>query len=160
MTVTVAPATLVELASLAGVVSRLHWRVARECFAKGDVFAFRAEDELIAVGGFYPIDDADAEAWFCPCRADDPENRLARPAARASALVRAIRLTIRQSPYRAIVAVCNRRSGARIARACGFRFKTSIEQGEVWVYGGTDGVAAGDHGGSDRRNGNLQRDQG
>lgn len=135
MTVQVAPATLLDMASLLGRTTPTHWRIARQMHAGGEAFAFRAGAELVAIAGFYPLPEDSAEAWFCPCRAADPENGLAAPGARASDLVRAMRLTIRQSAYRAILTVCVTDQGRRIARVLGFRPAPPSDAGEVWRYG-------------------------
>lgn len=119
------PATIFDMAELAGAVSRPMWAVAREMWANGSTFAVRDGEQLIGLAGFYPIDGAPgaAEAWF---------NFTPAAARHMLAICRAIKLTIRASGYREIVAVCTSEAGKRIATAAGMTFFEKTDLGEVW----------------------------
>jgi hypothetical protein len=129
MSVTIAPATLLEVAELGGAISRMQWGTVRELYAVGQFFAFRAGDELIALGGFNPLGGDTAEIFFNPA-----------PAARRHmpGILAAGRLTILAAPYRGIVTVCRSEAGKVFARRLGFTFQAMSELGEVWRYGPSD----------------------
>jgi hypothetical protein len=124
----IAPATLLDMADLAEAVgaTRSQWGFIRETWQIGPSWALRAGGQLVGVAGLAPIGPGQAEAWFH-----------FRPAAAGVmlAVVRAIRLTMDASPYRAIVTFCTSEPGKRIARAAGFHFAEHSEFGEVWAYG-------------------------
>jgi len=128
----IAPATIVDLADMAEHVraSRAQWGIIREATRTGSAWSLRQGDELLGVAGLVPIGPGQAEAWFH-----------FRPAAAGSmrAIVRAIRLTMDASPYRAIVTLCTSKAGSRIARAAGFAFAEPSDFGEVWAYGRASG---------------------
>lgn len=121
------PATIFDMAELSGAISRPMWTVAREMWANGSTFALRDGDRLIGLAGFYPIEGAPdaAEAWF---------NFTPAAAAHMLAICRAIRLTIRASGYREIVAVCTSEAGKRIAASAGMTFFEKTDLGEVWSW--------------------------
>jgi hypothetical protein len=117
------PATIFDFAEMSGATSRLYWAVAREMWANGDSWAIRDGDDMVALCGFYPLPDNEAEAWF-NVRPELGRNMLQ--------FIRAMRLTIAASPYRGIVTVCTSRAGVRIVQACGFSFVQNCELGELW----------------------------
>ncbi|RUW39140.1 hypothetical protein EN739_31615 [Mesorhizobium sp. M2A.F.Ca.ET.017.03.2.1] len=124
MAITVtSPATLFEMAELSGASSRLMWAVAREMWAKGSTFAIRDGDELVGLAGIYPMTPDCGEAWF---------NIRPTAARHMLAICRAIKLTLRSSGYREIVAVVGTDAGRRIAAAAGLTFFEATEMGEVW----------------------------
>ncbi|NUR12349.1 MAG: hypothetical protein HOQ20_10980 [Bradyrhizobium sp.] len=124
MAITVtSPATLFEMAELSGAHSRLMWAVAREMWAKGSTFAIHDGDELVGLAGIYPVTPDCGEAWF---------NVRPETARHMLAICRTIKLTLRSSGYREIVAVCTSDAGKRIAAAAGMQFFERTEMGEVW----------------------------
>jgi hypothetical protein len=145
----ITPATIVDMADMAEAVmaSRAQWGVIRDVWQAGQSWSLWRDDRLIGVAGLKPIGpkaDPDfigppdpylqAVAWFHFC-----------PGASRSmlAIVRAIRLTMDASPYRAIVTLCTSDAGKRIARATGFAFAEHSEFGEVWAYGRSSGYTDG-----------------
>jgi hypothetical protein len=139
VTVIVEPANLYDLAELSGARTRAQWGLARALFADGRFYAFRAGEQLLALGGFNLLDaELDvAEMSFNPA----PLARRHMPG-----FVTAGRLTILAQPYRSIVTVCRSKPGQAFARRLGFTFQATSELGEVWAYGrsahGKDGVKA------------------
>lgn len=134
MTVTVSsPATIFDLADIAESakpMSRDHWAVLKQAAQMGETFVFRAGDQLIGVAGLIalePLADRGAEAWFFFDRQHAP--------AQMVGLLRAIRLTLARSSYRAIVTLCTSRAGARVARAAGFEKGAERPEGEIWYAG-------------------------
>ncbi|MBZ9856751.1 hypothetical protein LB566_23445 [Mesorhizobium sp. CA13] len=111
------------MAELSGASSRLMWAVAREMWATGTTFAIRDGAELIGLAGIYPLKPDCGECWF---------NVRPAGAGHMLAICRAIKLTIRASGYREIVAVCTSDAGKRIAAAAGMQFFERTEMGEVW----------------------------
>lgn len=127
MTVTVTPATIVDLAELSGAITRQQWADARELMAVGVLYAFRAGEELIALGGFLPIGDTGvAQMVFNPA-----------PAAARHMLgfLAAARLTIKAAPYVGILTVCGTAAGKIFVKRIGFVFQASTDFGEIWRYG-------------------------
>jgi hypothetical protein len=140
MTVTVATATLLELAELGGAKTRQDWADVRALAAAGHLYAFHAvspgsspgqppREELICLGGFMPIAGVDGAANMVLNAAPG----LAR---HALGFLRAARLTLATEPYRPILTVCVSAAGRAFARRLGFSFRTATDFGEVWVYGG------------------------
>ena len=121
------PATLIDMAELCDVRSRLTWAVVREMWAGGRTFAARDGQRTVALAGFYPIDGdpEKVEAWF---------NVTPAASRHMLGICRAMKLTIRTSGYREIVAIVSTDAGKRIARALGFRFFGASELGEVWQW--------------------------
>lgn len=117
------PATLLDMAELSGASSRLAWAVVREMHSGGQTWAIHDGDRLVAIAGLYPVDEVTGEAWF-NIRPDAGRHMLS--------IVRAVRLTIRASPYREIVVLCLTGAGSRIARAAGFSFHSTTGQTEIW----------------------------
>lgn len=141
MTVTVAPATIFDLAAIAGYVSALEWRILREMFWTGETFAVHARGGLIVVGNLYPLDKPGilAEATFAAVAEDNPTRGLASARPHMLAVARAIRLTLAASSYAAILTETRTDAGRRLARAAGFH-RTGLPgaSGEKWVYGSSD----------------------
>lgn len=125
MTVTILPATLVDVAELGGARSRFEWQILRDMIEDGRAQAAWLDGRPIALAGLYAIKADAAEAWFCVTPAAAPHMR---------AIVRAMRLTIRASPYREIVAHVGTPAGRRIARACGLSQFSETSIGEVWQW--------------------------
>lgn len=132
MTVTItSPATIFELADMAGAMTRAHWAVAKQMWKGGHTYAFHAGAELVALAGLYPLtledDGRVTELWFCPAPA---------AGAHVPAITRLARLTLAQTPYRGIYTICRSEAGKRFARVLGFLPAGSSELGEIWAYGG------------------------
>lgn len=118
----ISPATIFDLAALAGARSRLHWAVAREMHGGGLTWALREDGETIGLFGLYPTDGG-AEAWF----------NVAPAAARHMGfIIRRTRLTLAHAPYPAIVVLCTSAAGVRIARACGFQFVKRTDGADIY----------------------------
>jgi hypothetical protein len=138
MSVTVARADLFDLAALGGATSRAQWHLVRDIADRGDTYALREDGDLIGLAFFVPIGEIEGmtviEVNFNPAPA----------ASRAMlGIVRAARLTIEASPYRAIVTICRSEAGKRFAALAGFFPAGQSERGEVWIHGrradGADG---------------------
>lgn len=125
------PATIFDMAELAGAATWFHWRVAREMWSSGETYALEEDGRLIGLFGLYPTETG-AEAWFS-VRPDCERHMMF--------LVRRIRLTLKASHYPEIVVFCVTAQGQRIANACGFDFLASSELGEIWKWQ-TSSVAA------------------
>lgn len=140
MTVSVSPATILDLAALSGAISRRQWRIARAMWGDGEFFAIRAAGgRLVAMGYLYPIGDGNAEAGFNFSPVDDADRGLGRAAPHMLGIARAIGLTLRNSAYSAIVTECRTDAGARLARAAGFHPSGLCgNAGEIWAYGPSD----------------------
>lgn len=125
MSITIRPATLVDVAELGGARNLFEWHVLRDMTEVGAAHTAWRDGRPIAMAGLYPIGADAAEAWFC-----------VRPeaAAHMRAIVSAMRLTIRESPYREIVAHVGTSAGRRIARACGLKLYSITSLGEVWQW--------------------------
>jgi hypothetical protein len=125
------PATIFDMAELGLASSRLQWAVVKEMHATGRTWAARAPStetgggRLILLCGLYPIDADTAEAWFNAAREAAPHMR---------AILRQVKLTIRECGYRDIVTVCRSDAGKRIASAAGFSFHAPTGLGEVWTW--------------------------
>lgn len=119
------PATLLEMAEIAGVCTPLQWDVFRELHRRGDTFVGRVAGELAVVCGLYPIEGTDSwEVWF----------RFLPPARNHMLQVlRAIRLTIHSGNYRCILCICETVAGRRIARAAGLEYAEDCNLGEIWT---------------------------
>ncbi len=132
MTVTItSPATIFELADLAGAMSRVHWSIAKSLARKSSTYAFRADGELIALAGLSPMaiegGGLVTELWFCPGPHAGPH---------VAGITRLAKLTLAKSPYRGIYTICRSEAGKRFARVLGFLPAGSSELGEIWAYGG------------------------
>lgn len=124
------PATIFELADMAGAMTRAHWAVAKAMWKGGTTYAFHAGEQLVALAGLYPLETEAGpvtELWFCPA-----------PGAGAyvGGITRLARLTLAQSPYPAIYTICRSEEGKRFARVLGFKVAGSSDLGEIWSYGG------------------------
>jgi hypothetical protein len=156
MTVTVEPATIIDLAALSGAMTRRQWRVAKFMRQIGEIYALRAAaplrsvpssanaasgptaTRLIALGYLCPIlGTPDVEAGFNFSPVDDEERGLGRADRHMLGIFRAIRLTLDASPYASIVTETRTGAGERLARAAGFT-PTGRQGtiGEIWSYGG------------------------
>jgi hypothetical protein len=127
------PATILDVAELSGAISPLMWAVAREMWANGQTWAIRVDDELVGIAGIYPLQPEIGECWF---------NVKPQAARHMLAIVRAIRLTIRESRYREIVVACDTPAGVRIARSAGFSFHAATQNGEVWTCSFSEAATA------------------
>jgi hypothetical protein len=132
MTVTLtSPATIFELADLAGAMTRLHWSIAKGLARSSHSYAFHAGDELVALAGLLPEQlpggGLVTELWFCP----GP-----KAGRHMLGIVQASKLTLARSPYRGIYTICRSEPGKRLARLLGFSPAGSSELGEIWAYGG------------------------
>ena len=131
MTVTITtPATIFDLADMAGAMTRAHWAVAKAMWKGGQTFSFRAGGELVALAGLYPLTLEEGakvtELWFCPGNS---------AGAYVGGITRLARLTLSQTPYRGIYTICRSEAGKRFARVLGFQPAGSSELGEIWAYG-------------------------
>lgn len=126
----IAPATRYDIASCMGRVQVEAWAIAKAQIEAGPAYALRDEDgNTIAVGGLWPVTADCAEVWF-----------MTTPLARnhIQAIISAIRLTMRCSPYDFLDAAISARGGRRIARLCGFK-RHGLRYGvEIWRYGRFD----------------------
>lgn len=134
MTVTLtSPATIFELAELAGAMTRAHWSVAKSLARKSSTYAFHADGELVALAGLSPMALEDGglvtELWFCPGPKAGPH---------VPGITRQAKLTLAKSPYRGIYTICGSDAGKRFARVLGFLPFRSSELGEIWAYGCAD----------------------
>ena len=124
--------TVLDLAEMAEDIgaTRLQWAAMREVFADSTSWSIRHRGQLVGLVGLATIGPDQAEAWFhfWPTAAG-----LMLP------VVRAIRLTLPTTPYRAIVTLCTSEAGARICRAAGFVFAGHCDGNEVWAYAGSSG---------------------
>lgn len=118
----VSPATIFDMAELAGAKTQLHWAVVKEMWSGGDTFTLRFDDKLIGLFGLYPIETG-AEGWFIVT----PD-----AAKHMHFLISQIRLTLASSSYSEIVVLCTSEAGKRIARLLGFCFIEKTERGEIW----------------------------
>lgn len=116
------PATIFDMAELAGARTQLHWAVVKEMWAGGETFSLRLDGKLIGLFGLYPIESG-AEAWFIVTA--DAANHM-------HYLIRQIRLTLVSRSYSEIVVLCTSEAGKRIARILGFCFVEQTERGEIW----------------------------
>lgn len=116
------PATIFDMAELAGARTQLHWAVAKEMWAGGETFSLRLDGKLIGLFGLYPIENG-AEGWFIVT---------ADAAKHMHYLIRQIRLTLVSRSYSEIVVLCTSEAGKRIARILGFCFVEQTERGEIW----------------------------
>lgn len=120
----VSPATLDDLAAVFGAGDYRVWVLARRQLDRGRSFALRRGGATIAIGGLAPIGAGEAEAWFWP----GPH------AARSMvAIVRAARLTVSASGYRAIRAHVRSDAGRKIALLAGFRPAAPGDGIELWI---------------------------
>lgn len=129
MTVTItSPATIFELAELSHAMTRIHWQIAKDMWRKGATYAFRADGQLVALAGLFPVEGGQyTELWFSPAPA---------AADHMGPIVRQSRLTLARVPYRGIYTIVRTEAGQRIARLLGFRHEGNYELGEVWRHGG------------------------
>lgn len=129
MTVTISsPATIFELAELSHAMTRIHWQIAKDMWRKGATYAFRADGQLVALAGLFPLEGGQiTELWFSPAPA---------AADHMLSIVRQSKLTLAQTPYRGIYTIARSEAGQRIARLLGFTRAGSVELGEIWRHGG------------------------
>jgi hypothetical protein len=107
------PATQMDLAACAPLVTMQIWAMARVQVRLGPSFALRDEaGEAVACGGFVYRDDETCDAWF-----------MAGPRARKHMrdIVRAIRLTGIPAPYGRAIAFISTPAGRRIAEMAGYQ---------------------------------------
>lgn len=116
------PATIFDMAELAGAKTQLHWAVVKEMWSGGETFTLRFNDKLIGLFGLYPIETG-AEGWFIVT----PD-----AAKHMHFLICQIRLTLASCSYSEIVVLCTSEAGKRIARLLGFCFIEKTERGEIW----------------------------
>lgn len=123
--VLVSPATVVDLADVFGSGDYGLWVAAKRQVAAGPSYAIRAVSGAVVIGGF--VRDGDWwEAWFWA----------APSAARHMlAIVRSVRLTLRDRGDDRIYAVIRSDAGRRIACALGFRAFRIVNGREVWTHG-------------------------
>lgn len=129
MSVTItSPATIFELAELSHAMTRIHWQIAKEMWRKGATYAFRADGQLVALAGLFPLEGGQiTELWFSPAPA---------AADHMTGIIRQARLTLAQTPYRGIYTIARSEAGQRIARVLGFSRAGSVDLGEIWHHGG------------------------
>lgn len=125
MTLRFEPATIVDMADVAGRTSHLAWAIAREQWRGGAAYAMRDGDELVAVAGYYPMAEGVAECWLS-----------VTPTARRHVfgMLNTFKLTAVDAGYREIVAICRSPAGVMIARRAGFTFRENCELGEIWTW--------------------------
>lgn len=119
------PATIFDMAEFGGARTAMHWAILKEMHAGGQTWFVARDGDPVGLFGVYPAGDGLGEAWFN-----------ARSAAPASLLrlMRAIRLTLVDLPYREIVTICGTPEGARVASAIGFSRSGNCDIGEIWTW--------------------------
>ncbi|MBT56221.1 MAG: hypothetical protein CMF72_22820 [Mameliella sp.] len=119
------PATIFDMAEYGGARTALQWAIVKEMHAGGHSWLVRRGETVLGLFGVYPVDEHTGEAWFN-----------VRPAASTSTLrlLRAIRLTLHDLPYREILTICITPEGARVAAAAGFKRDAPCDMGEIWKW--------------------------
>lgn len=120
----VLPATLADLAEVAGSASPVRWVLLRRQLEGGPSAAVRdATGRAVAVGGVFRETPDAGELWLAAgCEA----------ARHIFALARACRLTVAAAPYRRIGTITTTKAGARLARLAGLRSFGDLAGGEFW----------------------------
>jgi hypothetical protein len=121
------PATQMDLACCAATTTMQVWAMAKVQLKLGPSWAVRlADGEALICGGYIFRDEETCDAWF-----------MASPAAARHMvrIIRIIRLTGIPAPYRRAITFVTTPEGRRIARACGFRFLMTRDDGmEVFEW--------------------------
>ncbi len=119
------PASLSQMAEMAGLLTPVQWRVLRDMWRASDSYAFVDTGKLLAVAGFYTLPEGGFESWF-------QFNSMAP--AQLRQVIRITRLTLSERPYASPVTLCVTNEGKRFAALCGFIFVAQSPMGEIWAY--------------------------
>lgn len=119
------PATIFDMAEHAGARTALQWAVVKEMHTGGQTWFVSRDGAPVGLFGVYPADPGTGEAWFNV--RDTARRNMLR-------LVRVIRLTLADLPYREIVTICGTPEGARVAAAIGFKPTGQCDIGEIWTW--------------------------